>query len=607
MQKNLIEKILPINYLIDLLLPENLSINLKFKFYEYYKDNFCENDISLLETLDINLILNDIKNFIISNNIYFPQIESDHRKIETNAIFFAIPGVTFDGSNFISSAIDNGAKYVIIPTTIENSILNSLLQLDIILKKSVFLYKTKNIRRAYAMFCSLCYPKQPDKIIGVTGTNGKTSSAHFYSCISSAYSRKNSVYIGTLGETYCYFSQSKQKVMCRSIDNTNHLTTPDSKTIHKTLNYLTNYSNSQKINKSKIKQSTKIDHVAIEASSHGLHQNRLDFVNFKSVAFTNLTHDHLDYHTDINNYFLAKLRLFTEITSDIVVLNINDEFSYKILQYLHKDKKIIFYGRIINNNNEIINNNHFFNKNFLINKLNESYIKDITDHNIISTVFFYDYTPGIGFTLVLNQKHYICKTDIIGEFQIQNLLCGISLFLSVKPDADIDKLISIIPLVSQPPGRMQKISQSNIYVDYSHTPDGLLMALTELKKTYHQKLWLVFGCGGNRDRDKRRKMAQIASSIADYIIITDDNPRQEDPALIRQEIIIHCDKNLATVIEIGNRKDAINYAITNATIHDIILIAGRGHEKYQIVGNKKFIMSDIKIAEEYFKQIKRII
>lgn len=385
----------------------------------------------------------------------------------------------------------------------------------------------------------LFYPKKPSTMIAVTGTNGKSSVVSYIAQIYSLLGQK-AASIGTIG------------VEVFGIDNFNEsiggLTTTDYLSFRKIAHKLAENG---------------IDYLAFEASSHGLDQQRLGDLKVNIACFTSFSQDHLDYHHTKENYLLAKLKLFTEhLAKDgIAILNSDIEEIEFIKNYLDKHKiKYLCVGA---------------NDYCKITKTNSS-------------------LKGQNINFIFDNKNYDFDTPIIGSFQASNLLIsGLSVYYT---SFDFSKVISALTKVKAVKGRMERIEDANIFIDYAHTPDALEKALTELKniKVRGSKLSVIFGCGGNRDTTKRKIMGKIAASIADNVIVTDDNPRHEDPKAIRQEIISGIETK--NYIEIADRKEAIKYGISNLKEDDILLIAGKGHENYQIIGDEKIEFDDAEIA-----------
>ena len=399
----------------------------------------------------------------------------------------------------------------------------------------------EDVQAALYEAIEIFYPKKPKNLIAVTGTNGKSSVVSY---IAQTYSllRKKAASIGTIGvEIFgCDYL----------VNDVPELTTLDYLSFRRVAHNLAE---------------NNIEYLAFEASSHGLDQERLGEIKVNFACFTSFSQDHLDYHHTKENYLLAKLKLFTEhlLHGGLAILNSDIEEIEFIKDYLHNHNiKFITVGK---------------KGDLEITKINGS-------------------LKGQNIDFIFNNRKYNFNTPIIGSFQASNLLIAA---LSIHYTGfDFNKIIEILTQVKSVKGRMERIGNANIFVDYSHTPDALEKALTELKniKLRDSKLSVVFGCGGNRDKAKRSLMGSIAAKLADYVIITDDNPRNEDPKLIRAEIISGISKT--NYIEIAGREEAIKYGINNLKQDDILLIAGKGHENYQIIGDKKLPFDDAEIVRK---------
>lgn len=461
----------------------------------------------------------------------------DSRQVRPGFLFAAFKGSNIDGRTFIPAAIEKGASVILAETgtTLPPEAGNY-----------VRLITHSNPRRLFAELAAAFYQKQPETMIAVTGTNGKTSTAYFCQQLWNILGIP-AVSMGTIG--ICGKGYPFQAG--------DSLTTPDTVTLHKTLAQLTEEG---------------IQAVAMEASSHGLDQYRLDGLKLKAAGFTNLTRDHLDYHNTLDAYYQAKLRLFTEVlpATGIVVLNA-DIPEYKDLKstcekYHHHH--IIDYGRYARTLRIISLNNNGYGQRLVLQWMNEA--------------------P--------------CTLDfsLIGEFQIYNALCAAGLLIGAG--ADMANVIAALPTLKPAPGRMELVPGSHeaekaVFVDYAHTPDALEKALKQLRPYAKGKLWVVFGCGGDRDKGKRPQMGSIAFAHADGIIVTDDNPRTENPETIRKEILAAC----PTAEEIGDRKKAIFHTIQQMQRGDVLLIAGKGHEKTQKIGKDAFPFDDVQIASDSLK------
>ncbi len=446
------------------------------------------------------------------------------KKVNKNDIFFAIEGSKQSGSLYSSEALSKGAYKVVTSKKIRNK--NYLI--------------VKNVKKFLAEACSVKYKEKPKNIIAVTGTNGKSSVANFYFQILKNL-KINSAAIGTLG----IFYKNKVKRI--------NLTTPDIITIHKELNFL---------------KKKKIDNVCLEASSHGLHQNRLDGINFTAGIFTNFTQDHLDYHKNLKNYLQAKLYLFSSLLkkNSFAILDTDiPEFSIISKICMKRKIKILSFG---SKGNAIkLISHYYFGK------------KQIIKINFLN-------------------KIYNIKLDLIGDFQIKNLFAAIlASYLSVK---NPDQIINVLSKIRSATGRMQYVGnkkKSAVVVDYAHTPDALKKSLQTLAKQFNKKVDVVFGCGGDRDKGKRYKMGKIANQFASKIYLTNDNPRSENPTSIINQIKTGCLRGKIIL----DRKIAIKTAINNLNTESNLLIAGKGHENYQIINNQKKYFSDQKVSKLFLK------
>ena len=446
------------------------------------------------------------------------------KKVNKNDIFFAIEGSKQSGSLYSSEALSKGAYKVVTSKNIRNK--NYLI--------------VKNVKKFLAEACSVKYKEKPKNIIAVTGTNGKSSVANFYFQILKNL-KINSAAIGTLG----IFYKNKVKRI--------NLTTPDIITIHKELNFL---------------KKNKIDNVCLEASSHGLHQNRLDGINFTAGIFTNFTQDHLDYHKNLKNYLQAKLYLFSSLLkkNSFAILD-TDIPEFSIISKICKKRKIKILSFGSKGNAIKLISHYYFGK------------KQIIKINFLN-------------------KIYNIKLDLIGDFQIKNLFAAIlASYLSVK---NPDQIINVLSKIRSATGRMQYVGnkkKSAVVVDYAHTPDALKKSLQTLAKQFNKKVDIVFGCGGDRDKGKRYKMGKIANQFASKIYLTNDNPRSENPTSIVKQIKTGCSR--AKIIL--DRKIAIKTAINNLNTESNLLIAGKGHENYQIINNQKKYFSDQKVSKLFLK------
>ena len=476
-------------------------------------------------------------------NHFFSGLSFNSSSCKKNNIFFAIKGNKTDGGQYINSAIKNGATTIVYNKNFQG------------IKDKVLFIKVENVRKSLAKISYKIYKKKPKNLIAITGTNGKSSIAEFYFQILKLNKIKVAS-IGTLGI----------KTVLKNIKVSNTTLDPI-----KLAYYL------KKLKKQKI------ENVILEASSHGLKQNRLDGLKFKTAIFTNLTHDHLDYHKSFQDYLNSKLYLFKKLLkkdSNIITDLTIPEFK--------KIKKI----SLINKLNLITIGNEKSNLDIISHKyLNEKQVVKIEYKNI-----FYNF-----------------ETKLIGKIQIKNILMAI--LAAEKSHIKMKDIVRVINKIKPVNGRLEEIGKiknnSKAILDYAHTPDALKMSLKNLKNQFKdKKISIVFGCGGDRDKWKRSKMGKIANQYCDKIYLTDDNPRIESPKIIRANIKSQINKS--KLYEIPNREKAISEGIKNLSTGEILLVAGKGHETIQDYGKfKKFfsdkqcILKKIKIKNKrLFKDIK---
>ena len=468
----------------------------------------------------------------IFKNSLIEGITNNSKKIKKNYIFFANIGEKTNGNIFIEEAKQNGATIII--SSVETG-------------KNIIKLPKKDYSLVYPYLCSQFYKKKPENVIAVTGTNGKTSVTDFC-CQIWNFVGWNSASIGTLG-----IKKSTDEHRYSIDDN---LTTADSSELNKQLKKL----NDQEIS-----------HVALEASSHGIFQNRLMGINFNGAIFTNLSHDHLDFHKTMDNYFLAKKKLFTEHLKDgaSVSINLDDYYGLKLYNKI-KIKKYTFVNYGFNNQSDL--------KIKKIEKIEKIWQLELEYKNIV-------YRTNIG---------------LIGHFQIYNALAAASICLGLGMAEDI--IFKSLGYLKTVPGRMQMIndhpSKATIIIDYAHTPSALENAILAVKKLKTKgKIYTLFGCGGERDVEKRSKMGEVAFANSDFTIITDDNPRSEDPSIIRKNII----NNYPKAIEIPGRDIAIKKAISFLKKDDVLIIAGKGHEKTQTIGTETLPFDDFSVVKNTFE------
>lgn len=392
-----------------------------------------------------------------------------------------------------------------------------------------------NPRQALAHLASAFYPAQPQINVAVTGTNGKSSTVSFLKQFWSDLGHKSAT-LGTLGldASTCSGMAASLKMPA--------LTTPDALSLHQALHMFSQGG---------------VTHCAFEASSHGLDQHRLDGVRLSAVGWTNLTQDHLDYHGNLDNYFQAKARLLDLLPDDQpFVVNAKTAF-FDVLEKRHR--RLISYA--------------------------------LEAKATIEARHLRNIDRGLGFELwVDGQSQGEHVIHMAGHFQVENILCALGLAWSLGEN--LESLCALLPQLKSAQGRMEWVGQTtqgcDIYVDYAHTPDALERALISLRPRVSGKLWLVMGCGGDRDQEKRPLMGNVASLRADGVVVTDDNPRTEDPQIIRKSILQEC----PSAVEIPDRGEAIAYAIQALAPGDVLLIAGKGHEQGQIIGDRVLPFDD---------------
>ena len=455
----------------------------------------------------------------------------DSRRVQPGHVFAALPGSTVDGRHFIPDAAAAGAVAVLAPRDTEWPAV----------PETVSRLVSDRPRRGLAHMAAVFYGPQPKRIAAVTGTNGKTSVVHFLRQIWQSLGLE-AASIGTLG------------LNAPGMARAGTLTTVDTITLHKDLARLARQG---------------VDHCALEASSHGLDQERLDGVQIQTAAFTNLGRDHLDYHGTQEAYLAAKARLFGEVMAPDGIAVINaDSLHAGALRAICVERgiQVLSYG-----------------------------IADDADLRILEEA---PHPAGQELRVAFGGKTRQVSLPLIGGFQAQNVLCAALLALS-EPGVAAPAVFGVLPYLQGVPGRLQRIGDGRqaggVYVDYAHTPDALAAVLRAVRAHCPGRLHVVFGCGGDRDKAKRPEMGRIAAELADHVIVTDDNPRSEDPAAIRKAILSGAVQAEA-VTEIGDRETAIRTAIGTLHEGDGLVIAGKGHETGQIVGATVHPFDDAAVA-----------
>ena len=478
-----------------------------------------------------------IKSINFKDNLIIKGISENSNEVGLNFAFFAFSGSKTHGALFVQDAIEKGSNLII--TDIEG--------LEIIreqnLKVSILIFSEP--RKILGELIPYFLKKIPTNIIGITGTNGKTSVAHFIRQIWENFGY-NAASIGTTG-------------IDGVINLKTELTTPDTLKLRWYLNQLSEKG---------------VDRVALEASSHGLDQNRLHGINLSIGVFTNITRDHFDYHKNFKSYFEAKSILFRELIDQNggAVISIDSPKSEQMLK-LAKDR----IGTVLSVGT-----------------------KKQADLRILSQKLT---DKGQKLKFIWENNEYVVDINLFGNFQAQNILLALASISMLEKN--INKLVSFISKIKPVPGRMEEVASkkngAKIFVDFAHTPDALESVLKSIRYHFIGKIHLIFGAGGNRDIGKRSMMGKIASKLSDHVIITDDNPRHENPSKIRSQIMKFC----PDAIEIADRSKAILTGASLLKNGDALIIAGKGHENFQIYGNNKYPFNDaeeasfaIKILEE---------
>jgi UDP-N-acetylmuramoyl-L-alanyl-D-glutamate--2,6-diaminopimelate ligase len=447
-------------------------------------------------------------------------LAADSREVHPGYLFAALPGSRFDGLDFVGDALDHGAVAVLAGRGAE------------IGEARVPLVTDDNPRRRLALMAARFYGAQPDTIAAVTGTSGKTSVTDFTRQI---WSRMGypAASLGTLG------------VLGATVKGEVPHTTPEPVTLHRILAELARGG---------------VARLALEASSHGLDQCRLDGVRVGAAAFTNLSREHLDYHETPQSYLKAKLRLFDEVMAPggVAVLNV-DADDFELLRQVCEGRghRILTYG---------------------------ASAAELRLAGRRST------PAGQRLEIEIAGASHQVELALVGGFQAWNVLCALGLVLALGGEAEA--AFAALPGLVGVPGRMELVahhpSGAPVFVDYAHKPDALAQALTALKPEVAGQLRVVIGCGGERDPGKRPLMGRVAAELADLVIVTDDNPRGEDPAAIRRAVLEAC----PDALEVGARAAAIRAGLDGLGADDALMVAGKGHERGQVVGGETLPFED---------------
>jgi UDP-N-acetylmuramyl-tripeptide synthetase len=463
----------------------------------------------------------------LTHDVMITDITADSRSVKMGSIYVAVRGVHIDGAQYIPDALQRGASAIV---TDHHAPIGMATTAPVIY--------VAEPRAAISALADALYPQQPEFLYAITGTDGKTSTADFVRQLAQLLGHK-AASIGTLG-------------LCSSVDMLNKQfpainTSPEPVLLRRILSSLTDAG---------------ITHAAIEASSHGLDQKRLDGLKFAAAAFTNLTRDHLDYHGTEEAYAAAKARLFSEVlpVTGRAVLN-RDDAQFEALKQICATRGISI--RSFGKHGE-------------------------ADYRMVRVT---PHAQGMDAVIALSGKEHAVKLPLYGAFQLSNILAAMAL-LDVGANAlqHLAKLQGVA-------GRLEKIAEKNgapIFVDYAHTPAALENILKTLRPHTQNKLHVVFGAGGDRDTGKRPHMGAAAVQFADHVIVTDDNPRSENPASIRAAILA----SAKGATDIGDRALAIRTAVSNLKPGDVLVVAGKGHETTQTVGEQVIHFSDAEHIRE---------
>ncbi|MCI8544606.1 MAG: UDP-N-acetylmuramoyl-L-alanyl-D-glutamate--2,6-diaminopimelate ligase [Bacilli bacterium] len=445
------------------------------------------------------------------------KIKTDSRKVKKGDTFVALKTLNNDGHEYIEDAIKNGATTIVAE--------HGLYEIDTLIVKNTKDYLIKTLKEEY-------YDQIKElKLIGITGTNGKTTEC-FLTYEALIKLEKKVAYIGTIG-----FYVNGEKI--KDLPNT----TPEINEIYEMLLFA---------------KENEVEYVLMEVSSHALSMGRVEGLEFSYAVFTNLTKDHLDYHLDMKSYALAKQKLFR--MSKKAIVNIDDDYKN---YFLLKDNNNITYGF-------------------------EEADYQILDYEMTS--------KGSDFVIKKQEQEFHFQTSLLGKHNVYNVL--VTIILLLEENIDVNKIQEIIPSLKAPSGRMDTIfyDTNRIIIDYAHTPDAVGNILKAVKELKPNHIYTIVGCGGNRDKTKRPEMAKMATNLSTLAIFTSDNPRLEDPNDILDDMINNLENTNYEVIV--NRKNAIIKGIQMLENNDILLVLGKGHETYQIIGKEKLEFDDKQIVLE---------
>ncbi len=459
------------------------------------------------------------------------QVVADSRHVVPGALFVAVRGHLVDGHEFLGDVLDRGATALVVealPPALQSRVE----------REGQTVVQVANSRQALAAIASGYYGHASRQLplIGVTGTNGKTTITYIVESILQAAGLS----VGVMGTVENRFAGERVAAT---------QTTPDALQVQSTLRRM---------------QDGGVDAAVMEVTSHALDQDRVTGCEFKVCVFTQLSRDHYDYHGSEAAYFAAKARLFTDLPGDWHVLNLDDPYGRKLLDV--SPSRVLTYG---------IDADVTFTPRQVVHGLD-----------------------GIRFTLPTTKGTLDIESSLVGRHNVYNLLASIA--VGIAMDVEAEAIVRGIRQLRQVPGRLERVDEGQdfyVFVDYAHTPDALEQVLRAVRSETRGRLMTVFGCGGDRDPGKRRLMGQAATEISDYTVITSDNPRTESPEAIVADIVAGV-KTSRHHLEIVDRQAAISHAIAEAQSKDTVLIAGKGHETYQIVGQTRRHFDDREVARE---------
>lgn len=477
-----------------------------------------------------------------------PALEEEVKGLATNShscqpgdLFIGMPGTRVDGGDFWAGAIAAGAiAAVVSPQAAQKALKNDQIAAPCIIAASDMVRTCAQLARAFYN-----YPSQRLQLVGVTGTNGKTTTTHLIEFLLHQ-AQKQTALMGTLYTRWQGYQQTALH------------TTPFAVELQRQLAEAL---------------AAGCEFGVMEVSSHALAQGRVLGCSFDVAVFTNLTQDHLDFHRDMDDYFAAKALLFSPgyLTGQAVV-NLDDPYGQLLMQNLER-----------------------------------SHVWSYSTHDVTADLFTYDLVysaAGVSGMLHTPQGDAAFRSPLVGQFNLANLLAAVGAALHLG--LDLNDIVAALPQFGGVPGRMEQVQVAlnqdiSVIVDYAHTPDSLDNLLRASRPFIQGKMICVFGCGGDRDRGKRPQMGRIAADLADRVIVTSDNPRTEDPQRILRDVVAGIPDSVKPVV-LGDRAEAIRLAILEAQPGDGVLIAGKGHEDYQILGTEKIHFDDREQAQEALKQ-----